>query len=362
MDRGTDQETPPTLHGNYARRVIVAVGVATLAVVLLLLLWYAVQALLLTFAGILLAILLRSVADVIGRFTGLSSGWALLVVALALVGAFGLVVWFVAPNVIDQASEFADRLPGAAASLKDRLNQYGWGRQIVRQVSRFSRSGAQPQAVARAAGLLYTAGSAALSVFVVLFLGIYLAAKPRLYVAGMLRLAPKARRARLLEVLQSIGHVLRWWMIGQATDMAIIGTLTAVGLWVIGVPLAMLLGLIAALFNFIPNFGPLFSYVPAVLLALVESPAKAAWVTVLFLILQNLEGYVILPMVQRRAIDLPPGLLIFIQVLLAVVAGPLGFALATPLAAASMVAVKMLYVEDALGDRGGGPPAGNEKA
>jgi len=178
----------------------------------------------------------------------------------------------------------------------------------------------------------------------------------------LLHLVPKARRPRLLEVLRSLGHVLRWWMIGQAVDMVIIGSLTAVGLWVIGVPLAMLLGLIAALFNFIPNFGPLFSYVPAVLLALVESPAKAGWVTLLFLVLQNLEGYLILPMVQRRAIDLPPGLLIFIQVLLAVVAGGLGFALATPIAAASMVAVKMLYVEDVLDDHGGDPVAESKKA
>ena len=103
---------------------------------------------------------------------------------------------------------------------------------------------------------------------------------------------------------------LRWWMIGQLVPMAVIGTLTAIGLKIIGVDLWLILGLLAALFNFIPNFGPLLSGVPAFLLALADSPTKAAWVVLLYVAAQSLEGYVLTPLVQRRAVELPPALLI----------------------------------------------------
>jgi predicted PurR-regulated permease PerM len=120
--------------------------------------------------------------------------------------------------------------------------------------------------------------------------------------------------------------------------------------------LALLLGVIAGLFNFIPNFGPLFTLVPATVLALAgENPQSALWVIVMFLVIQNLEGNLLTPMVQRRAVELPPAMGIIAQILLGILTGFLGLILAWPLAAAVHVAVKMLYVEDVLGDRIGSP-------
>jgi predicted PurR-regulated permease PerM len=185
---------------------------------------------------------------------------------------------------------------------------------------------------------------------VILFTGLFLAFDPKLYVRGVIRLVPPRYRIRAGEVLGALGYTLKWWLIGQGVTMTVIAIATWLGLMIIGVPLAFILGIIAGLFNFIPNFGPLFSMIPATLLALTISPAKAVAVVVMFLVLQNLEGNLLTPMIQRKSVDLPPALGIIAQILLSILVGAVGLMLAWPLAAVVVLAVKMLYVEDVLGD------------
>jgi predicted PurR-regulated permease PerM len=110
------------------------------------------------------------------------------------------------------------------------------------------------------------------------------------------------------------------------------------------------LGLLAALFNFIPNFGPMISFIPAVLFALADDPEKVLWVAALYLFAQSLEGYVLTPLVQRKAVELPPALLILTQVLMGTLGGGIGLVLAAPLTAAALVVIKMAYVREALDD------------
>jgi predicted PurR-regulated permease PerM len=161
---------------------------------------------------------------------------------------------------------------------------------------------------------------------------------------------PRSRRTRVAEVVGAIGYTLKWWLIGQGVDMVIIGIATGLGVWLLGVPLALLIGFLAGAANFIPNFGPFVSLIPACLLALTVDPHKVLYVIALYIVLQSLEGYVLQPTIQRRAVQLPGAVTIMAQVLLGILAGPLGLVLATPLAAMTLVAVKMLYVEDTLGD------------
>jgi predicted PurR-regulated permease PerM len=130
--------------------------------------------------------------------------------------------------------------------------------------------------------------------------------------------------------------------------MLCIGTFVGGGLWLIGVPLWLPLGILTALLNFIPNFGPIISAVPQILIALASDPTKALWVVALNVAAQNLEGYLITPLVQRKAVEMPPALTILSQVLMGMLLGPLGVVLAAPLTASAIVVVKMLYVEDAL--------------
>jgi predicted PurR-regulated permease PerM len=188
------------------------------------------------------------------------------------------------------------------------------------------------------------------AVVVVIVVGIYLAAQPGLYVRGFLHLLPFHVRARAAEIFREVGFVLRRWMIAQLIPMVVIGILTAVGLKIIGVEMWLTLGILAALFNFIPNFGPFISFIPAALFAIADDPSKVLWVVALYVFAQSLEGYVLTPLVQRKAVELPPALLILTQVLMGTLGGGIGLVLAAPLTAAALVVIKMAYVREALDD------------
>jgi predicted PurR-regulated permease PerM len=338
----------------FIKRVLVTVGIVLLALALALLLWWGIRVLLVGFAGVLFAVLLRSIALGISKLTRLPVGWSLAVTCLLLVGLFVGLWLLLAPDVIEQTNQLVDRLPKALDKLKERINHTWIGRHLTKLAERLNpmNGAAAPatQAAAKAGSLLATAVNAVVGVLVVLFTGVFLAAQPRLYIDGLSQLFPPATRPRVCQVMDRAGYALRWWLIAQIVDMFIIGLLTWLALWWIGVPLALTLGVLAALFNFIPNFGPLISYVPAVLLAMVESPEKAIWVTVIYIVLQSIEGYILLPLLQREAVDTPPALLILSQVLMTMLVGALGLFLAAPLLAVAMVVVKMLYVHDVLGE------------
>jgi predicted PurR-regulated permease PerM len=356
---------------SFARRALIAVGIGIGLAALAMFLWYALYVLLLAFAAVLVGVLLRGAAEwVAGRFN-IRVGWALGVVILALVGFFVLLGLFAAPSIVQQVESLADRLPQSLRKAEDTLRSHSWGRRIVGDqnpddapasqpasqpstqptlVAKVVEAGTGPQVIQRATRLVNQLLQGLLALFVVLVSGVYLAAAPRMYVEGLLKLLPHPRRPRYRQVLGRLAFTLRWWMIGQLVPMAVIGTVTAVGLKVIGVDLWLILGLLAALFNFIPNFGPLISGVPAFLLALAEDPTSAMWVVLLYVSAQSLEGYVLTPLVQRKAVELPPALLILFQVLAGLLLGALGVVLAAPLLAVIVVAVKMLYVEDVMGD------------
>ena len=358
MPDKTEEREKPRNHNRardaaYIRRVLITLGLALLALALALLLWWGIRVLLVGFAGILIAVLLHSIAIGISKLTGLPHGWSLGLTCLLLVGLF-VGLWFLlAPDVIEQANQLAEKLPQSIQNLKSRFSSTTWGRQFNKLIDRIDPTADAPpttQAVHQASRMLINTINLVVGIVVILFLGVFFAAQPKLYVDGLAQLFPPAKRPRICQVMGRLGYTLRWWLIAQVVDMVIIGVLTWIALWFIGVPLALTLGILAALFNFIPNFGPLFSYVPAVLLALVESPDKAIWVTVIYLVLQNIEGYILLPLLQRGAVDTPPALLILSQVLMTMLVGGLGLALAAPLLAVVLVTVKMLYVHDVLGE------------
>jgi len=388
-DSGQHLSPPATTPGerSFARRALIATGIAIGLAALAMFLWYSMYVLMLAFAAVLVGVLLRGAAEWVATKLGIGAGWSLGLVVLSLVAFFVLLGIFVAPSIVKQVENLADRLPESLRRAEDTLRRQSWGRRILGDqntgpqdmaaaqqrpatqpatqpstqptsqpatqptlVAKVVEAGTGPDAVQRATRMANRVLQGVLALFVVLVTGIYLAASPRMYVKGLLLLVPHARRPRYREVLGRLAFTIRWWMIGQLVPMVAIGILTAVGLKLIGVELWLILGLLAALFNFIPNFGPLISGVPAFLLALAQSPTKAMWVVALYIVAQSLEGYVLTPMVQRRAVELPPALLILFQVLAGLLLGALGVVLAAPLLAVVVVAVKMLYVEDVMGD------------
>src|SRR5690349_7347325 len=180
---------------------------------------------------------------------------------------------------------------------------------------------------------------------IVIFLSIYLAADPALYRRGILALLPDRRRAQGAYVMDRITVVLRKWLVTQLIAMLVIGIVTTIVLLLLGVKAAFALGLLAGLFEFIPTVGPLLSAIPGVAMGFLDSPEKAATVAVAYWGIQFLENHVLIPLLMKGGMDLPPALTVITQALLALVFGFLGLMVAVPLLATVMVIVQVLYVD-----------------
>jgi predicted PurR-regulated permease PerM len=308
--------------------------------------------LLLAFAGILLSVLLSSLAAILQRYTAMNHGFSLLTVILLIVGFFFLAGWIAGPSIMHQMSMLLDRIPAAFERFKNILMSQELGRKLL------SNSSFNQQMLSMGSNLLdsitviFSSTITTLGeVLIILFIGIYLAVDPKLYISNLIRLLPLNRRMRGEEVFIALGHALRWWLAGRFLSMFLVGILTTAGLAIVGIPLAFTLGLIAALFSFVPYIGAIVSAVPAGLVALVQGPTKVLVVIIVFLIVHFFEGYLITPLIQRRAVSLPPALLLIVQIFMGILAGVFGVLLATPLAVAVIVIIQMLYVEDVLGDQ-----------
>lgn len=331
-----------------AQHALVYVGIAVGIVILLLLLWYAIDVVLLAFIGVLLAVLLRSPADWLSSRTGWSEGWSLALVIVVLATLLATAGFFFGRAVAQQSGQLSEQLPQVLEKARERISQHELGKRMVESTE---TSESDTQFLTRGLRLVGSTFAALGSLVVVVFLAVFLAASPRTYVGGLLMLVAKRRRQRMREVLEEIGHVLQRWLVGQVILMAAVAALTGIGLTLLGVPFALPLALIAGLLEFVPYVGPIVAAIPALIVALSEGPQLALWVGLLYLAVQSVESYILTPLIQHRAVDLPPALILLAQVLMGVTAGPLGVIVATPLAAAALVAVKRLYVEDVLGDK-----------
>ncbi len=339
---------------NFIWRVLIVIGLVVLSVLILGLLWYGAEIILLVFAGLLLGIFLRSLGDFLSRHTPLSENWALIVVLVTIIGLIALGMWLLSDSMQRQFAELSENLPAAFEKARGQISQYPLGRRIVEQLPSAQQvvAGRQSTSVfGRITGLFSTAFDVVVNVLVVLITALYFAFNPKLYSEGMVKLVPKNREKRVREILSTMEFTLRRFLLGIAGTMTFNGMFTATGLWLLGIPFAIPLGIITALLNFIPNIGPVIAGVAAVIIAFSQSPTQAIYVFILYLIAQNLDGFVITPLIQQRAVSIPPVLLIASQLLFAVVFGFLGLLLAVPLVAVVFVAVKMIYVEDVLGRR-----------
>jgi predicted PurR-regulated permease PerM len=187
-------------------------------------------------------------------------------------------------------------------------------------------------------------------ILLIIFMSIYIAADPNLYHRGLMHLFPHRARDRAGEVLSAIATVLRRWLVTQLIAMLVIGVVTTTVLLILRVKAAFALGLIAGLLEFIPTIGPILSAIPAVAMGFVDSPEKALTVAVAYIGIQFLENHLLIPMLMKGGVDVPPVLTILGQALMTLLFGFLGLMVAVPVLAAVMVAVKMLYVEAVVGD------------
>jgi predicted PurR-regulated permease PerM len=346
----------------YVYRVLIALGLLALGVVLFEALQIAARAVLILFAGVLMAVLLDGLARLISWHTPLSRLIALALVLLLVVASAVGTAWVLGPQVGDQMMQLAERLPETVNQVEAWLRQQGWGAFIAERIPE-SADGALPEGES-GLGMLRTAFSTAVgaltNAFIVLFMAIFLAVNPALYVDALIRLVPISRRSRAQDVFAALGTAMRYWLLGRIASMLVVGALTAVELGLFGIPLALALGLITALLAFIPYIGAILAAVIAVGVAAAEGTQAVVTVLVVYTLVQLVESYLITPLIQQRVVSMPPALLIAAQVVLGVLVGAVGVAVATPLAVVVIVLVQMLYIEDVLGDEvevmGGGEP------
>jgi len=296
------------------------------------------QVMLLIFAGLLLAIFLMHIVGYLRRWTHLPHGIALLLVLFCLVVVAVGLAWMFGTLAVTEYGQLSTAITNAYAALPETLRSgLTTSTDIAAWVGRL-RSVVPPVLFGLA------------DLLIVIFSGIYFAASPQTYHRGLVLLVPPRGQRRAREVLHVIGEAFWLWLIGQFCSMLLVGTLTAIGLWLVGLAVPIQLGLLSGLLEFVPYVGPVVAAAPGLLIAFTHSPVMALWVLGVYVVVQQAEGHLIQPLVQRAVVEIPPVVTIAAIAAGGALFGILGIMLATPLAIALMVIVNMLYLDDRLGE------------
>lgn len=344
--------TATSLSPRFVRRVLFLIGL----LVVIAATWKLLDVLLLVFGAILVAVLLRSLSSPIHRLTRLPEGLSLLAAGLIIIALLSGAGWLFGATITEQVEELVDSLPQSSEELQARIAAFPLGDQLAAQLENLDLGAAQSAAgpiqniLGHVGGFAVTLAGAATNLLVVIFAGIYLAISPVSSRDGLLSLVPAGPREPMRHAMNVSGVVLRRWLLGQFVSMATVGILTGLGVWMIGLPSPVALGLFAALAAFVPIVGPIVSVVPAVMLALQDGPMMVVWTILVYIIVQQVESNLTYPLIQRKAVDLPPALTLFSVLGFGVLFGPLGVIFAAPLLVVLVVMVKILYIRNTLGD------------
>lgn len=343
------------------------------------LLWVAYPILFVSFLGVLFGLAVARGADWLERFR-IPRGFGSALIVIGFVGLLAAIGTWIAPTLREQTRELRATLPQAIHRAEDWLNRRAGG--LLGQIMPEQPAARQPQEApaepqrpdaqrqrgnplsdlpGSLSGQLDAVGRYLFSVLsstvavltgllLIMFLAIYIGSNPGLYHRGLLHLFPHRVRPRAREVLTAVGITLRKWLMTQLVAMAVIGVVTTIALKLLGVKAALPLGIIAGLLEFIPMVGPLLSAIPAVAMGFVDSPEKALFVALTYAGIQFFENHLLIPLLMKEGVDLPPVLTLIGLAVMSVVFGFLGMLVAVPLLAAIVVAVKLLYVEDVVGD------------
>lgn len=332
-----DQDPPdPIALARHGKLSLALVGAG-----LLILFLVAPTAVLTIFAGLLLALFLLTGGDWLSRKLGISQRAGVGLYTVLITGISLIIFVAFAPSVQTQMNQLFEDLPVAVQDLRTRLEGNSWTRPLYRALEPEEPAGLATGALTATLGTL---GGAV----VVAFIGLYGALNPEAYRNGLLALIDPALRPKARLILARMGLQLRGWLMARLFSMAVVGILTTLGLWAAGVPLAIILGLIAGLLGFIPNIGPILSAVPALLMALAEGRSAIWSVVLLYITVQTVETYILTPVIEERETSIPPALVLAAQLVMGTLYGLLGLALASPLVGAAMIVIREAYVRSVL--------------
>lgn len=334
------QELPDDPEQVFIRRLLLTLLIGALAAIL----WYLSDLVLLLFGSVLVAVMLRAIADPIHSSTGIPQSLSLLLAGLVVFAVLAAGVLLFGAQIGEQMGGLMQRLPAALSRLAD---EFGFN-SILDMLKSSGTASSLGSLLERLFSWSTTLIAGTASLLVVIVGGIYLASDPILYRDGFLKLVPLSAKANVSATLGDCSHALRLWLAGQLAAMVIVGVLTTIGLLLVGVPSALALGFIAGLAEFVPYVGPIASAVPAIIVASSQDWATVGWTIGVYVAVQQIENNLIIPLLARQTVSIAPAIGIFAIIAIGLLLGPLGLLLAFPLVVVIDVAVRRLYVLDTL--------------
>lgn len=332
----------PTNYLDFLKRTLIVVAVAVIPV----LIWYLFGVVLIAFGAIILAMLVRLMAQPLMRWLAAPEWLALtvsgLVILVVIIGAG----YLFGSHISGEFQDVMQRTTSETAALENSMRGTALGNYILQHLTSGNLSLADVLP-----GVLKVSTTFIEGVMIMLISGAYLAAQPRLYRDGMIWLFPPSKHARVAEIYDGIGEALRLWLIGQLVEMVLIGALSTFAVWLIGVPSPLAIGLIAGIGEFIPYLGPILAAIPAVLVAITKSPETALWTIFAYLVIHQIEGQIVAPLIQRHMVAIPPAVMLLGIVAMTYLFGAIAIIFAAPIVVTVFAAVNLLYVRDTLGEK-----------
>jgi predicted PurR-regulated permease PerM len=326
---------------SYSAKVWQTVAIVALLVVGILIVRVAFNVLLMALAGSLIAVYFHGLGDLIQKKTKLSRRFAMIISVAGTFVIIGLLLWFIGAKIQSQVTQLNNNLPHNISTAKAKLSQSALGQKLLDFTS-----GDNSQKLAATAQTFFSTSFGVLGdLYITLFLGIFFTASPSLYKNGILILIPENKKQLASDITDRISIALKGWLKGMLLSMVLITILITIGLSIMGIPAALVLGLITGILEIVPNFGPLIAMIPGVLLALTVGVNTGIIVALLYIVSQTIVANIVTPLIQKKMINLPPALTLISQLIMGTLSGALGIILAVPLLAILVILIDELYVK-----------------
>lgn len=325
----------------FFKRTIIVVLVALIP----LLIWLLFDVVLVAVGAILIAALLELVSEPLTRWCRFPRGLALVVSALIMIGAIGGTAYLFGTRIQFELQDVLSRADAATSAIRSIIQRSAFGGLLLSHFRGGSFSITDIASSAFSISLSFVG-----AIVITLITGFYFAIEPDLYRSGLARLFTPRLRPDIDQTIRDIAAALRLWLIGQLIQMLVIGVLSTLAVWFIGLPSPLALGVIAGVAEFIPFLGPIIASIPAILVATTNGYDTAMWTIAAYLIIHQLESEVLGPVIQRRMVYVPPALMMLGIVTITTAFGPAAFIFAAPMVVIVFVVANKLYLRETLGE------------
>ena len=340
-NKDSPNEEVPKKELTYVEKAWYTMAIFAFLVVVILIIRVAFNVLLMALAGSLIAVYFHGLGDIIERNTKLGRRSSMIFSIVGSLFILGVLTWFMGTKIQDQITALSNSLPQTITTAKEKLQQTPAGQKILEYLS----GNHSDKLFATVQQFFSTSFGVLGDLYIILFLGIFFTASPALYKNGILKLIPSTNKPLARKILDRSSQILKGWLKGMMISMVLITILLPIGLNIMHVPVALVLGIITGILVIVPNFGSFAAMIPGVLLALTISTNTAILVALIYIGIQTLVGNIIAPLVQKKMMSLPPALTILGQLVMGSVAGVMGIIMAVPLLALVMILVDELYVK-----------------